>query len=95
MDVLSDIFRTLRLRGAVYFRAAFHAPWGMKIPDGRFASFHVVCEGPCWLRVGDSEELVEMDKGDIVVFPRGDGHSLSCEPQAEAVLAQQLISEPK
>ena len=95
MDVLADIFRALRLRGAVYFRAAFHAPWGMKIPDGRFASFHVVCEGSCWLRVGDSEQLVEMGKGDIVVFPRGDGHSLLCEPQAEAVLAQQLISEPK
>jgi len=95
MDVLSDIFRTLRLRGAVYFRAAFHAPWGMKIPDGRFASFHVVCDGSCWLRTGDGEDLVEMGKGDIVVFPRGHAHSLLCEPDAEAVLAQQLISTPK
>jgi len=95
MDVLSDIFRALRLRGAVYFRAAFHAPWGMQIPKGRFASFHVVCDGSCWLRIGDTNELIEMGKGDIVVFPQGDSHALLCEPDAEAVLAPQLISPPK
>ncbi|HJP34683.1 MAG TPA: AraC family transcriptional regulator [Gammaproteobacteria bacterium] len=95
MDVLADIFRALRLRGAVYFRAAFHAPWGMKIPDGRFASFHVVCDGSCWLRASEDDRLVELGKGDVVVFPRGQGHSLLFEPDAEPVLAQQLISQPK
>jgi AraC-like DNA-binding protein len=95
MDILADVFRTLRLRGAVYFRAGFHAPWGMKIPDGRFASFHVVCDGSCWLRVGEGDDPVEMGRGDIVVFPRGHGHSLLCEPDAEAVQAQQLIGSPR
>ena len=95
MDVLSDIFSALRLRGAVYFRAAFHAPWGMTIPDGRLASFHVVCAGSCWLRVETSGDLVELSQGDIVIFPRGQGHTLLCEPNADAVLAQQLTSSPK
>jgi AraC family transcriptional activator of mtrCDE len=95
VDVLADIFRALRLRGAVYFRASFHAPWGMTIPEGRFANFHVVCEGSCWLRVGEGDELIELSKGDIVVFPRGHSHSLLCDPNTEPVLAERLISSPK
>lgn len=65
------------------------------MPAGRFASFHVVCEGTCWLRVGGDDALVELKPGDIVIFPRGREHALLCEPQAQAILAEQLISEPK
>jgi len=95
MDVLSDVFRALRLRGAVYFRAAFHSPWGMKVPPGRFANFHVVCGGSCWLRCDDSAAPIELGDGDIVVFPRGDGHELLCDPDAHSVPAERLMASPR
>ncbi|VAW75522.1 hypothetical protein MNBD_GAMMA13-1227, partial [hydrothermal vent metagenome] len=75
MDILSDILRTLKLRGTVYFHASFHAPWGMNIPAGQFANFHIVTNGICWLDVDDGNPPLEMRQGDVAIFPRGGSHS--------------------
>lgn len=93
MDILSDILQTMKLRGTVYFRASFHAPWGMEIPTGQFANFHIVTDGSCWLRNGLDGSLHELHKGDIVIFPHGTCHTLACSPEAETIPATTLFEQ--
>jgi AraC-like DNA-binding protein len=95
MDVLSDILQTLRLRGTVYFHARFHAPWGMRVPEGQIANFHLVTDGVCWLRTGDDAPLTELRSGDMAIFPQGSTHSLLYEKEATAVPAQEMLSTPR
>lgn len=83
MDTLSDVLDLMRLRGCVYFLRDFAAPWGMAMPDGAYAQFHMVVRGRCWLRFDG--RTIELASGDVVVFPRGEGHLLLDEPDTVPV----------
>ena len=50
MDVLSDILDVLQLRGTLYFRTAFAAPYAVAVPDlGNAARFHLCVQGRCYV----------------------------------------------
>ena len=91
MDLLTDILRVLDLRGTVYFRAEFRAPWGMDIAGGEFANFHLVVDGNCWLRLEGS--LHELQPGDVVLLPHGTRHSLLHLPDGPAVPAPEFLED--
>ena len=77
MDVLSEILDVLQLRGTLYFRTAFSAPWSVAVPSyGRAARFHLAVQGPCNVRVGDGDD-VTLNTGDLIVIPNGAPHVLS------------------
>ena len=77
MDVLSDILDLLQLRGSLYFRTAFSAPWSVAVPPlGRAARFHLAVQGRCLVRVG-AEHSVQLNPGDLIVIPNGHAHVLS------------------
>jgi AraC-like DNA-binding protein len=92
-DPLSDVLRTVRLRGAVFFMLDMTAPWAAGMPDGealapivvpraqRVISYHVIAEGSCWGGLLDGAP-VRFEAGDVIVFPRGDGYFMSMAPQA-------------
>ncbi|MGA9770228.1 MAG: AraC family transcriptional regulator [Blastocatellia bacterium] len=87
MDVLSEVLRTVRLEGALFFNAEFSAPWCLS--NSRSAAiapylspgaehlimYHFLTEGRAYARLPDGrrEELIA---GDIIVFPHGDAHLL-------------------
>jgi AraC-like DNA-binding protein len=87
-DALSDVLRSVRMTGALFFRVEAHAPWSASAPTGaRLApvilsraehviSFHAVVSGSCWLTLDDGEEA-RLRQGEIVVLPHGDGYALS------------------
>lgn len=75
MDVLSDILEKIRLTSVVYFKSDFTSPWGMDIPKGPYAQFHLVTQGSCLARIGGTTLPVEA--GDILVFPTGREHWLA------------------
>lgn len=89
MDTLSDVLDLMRLRGCVYFLRDFAAPWGMEMPRGSFAQFHMVARGRCWLRFGG--ETLELHSGDVVVFPRGEGHLLLDDPDTKPVPGSAVV----
>jgi AraC-like DNA-binding protein len=76
VDTLSEVVRSIRLRGNIYARWELTAPWGMALPGGEFAAFHLVEEGECWIATsgGRSERLAE---GELVVLFDGSAHALS------------------
>jgi AraC-like DNA-binding protein len=87
MDVLSDVLRVVRLSGAVFFTADFSSPWAVESPfPDMLASavfpeaecvvlFHILVEGECEVEC-HGHPLSTMERGDVIVFPRGDQHTM-------------------
>ena len=79
-DPLSDVLRTVRLTGAVFFHVEGAPPWVAESPEGRLiarsvmsgvqhlVSYHIVTRGSCWAGLPD-EQPVHLVAGDIIVFP--------------------------
>ena len=87
MDVLSDVLRVVRLSGAVFFTAELSSPWSLESPHPKELStalipgaecpvlFHILVEGECEV-VCPGLPLTSMKTGDVVVFLRGDQHTM-------------------
>jgi AraC-like DNA-binding protein len=93
VDVLSDVLRTVRLTGAIFFDVEASAPWvaatpaatkiaGSVMPDvGHIIMFHVITAGECWAELEDgTQEPLRLTAGDIIVLPMGDAHVFSTAP---------------
>lgn len=90
-DILSDVLRCVRLRGAVFFYVSGQSEWVAEAPPGSVLApmvmrglehvieYHAVAEGTCWAGIhgGPSAQLFA---GDVVMFPHGDAHYVSSSP---------------
>jgi AraC-like DNA-binding protein len=91
MDALSDVLKAVRLTGAVFFDIRAAEPWVAATPPGEaivgrmfpgaehLISYHVMIGGSCWAGMPDAPP-VQLQEGDIIVFPHGDTHLLSSAP---------------
>src|SRR5262249_10439869 len=90
-DVLSNVLRTVRLTGAVFYYVKAAPPWTATtiasheiIPDvlpeaGHLIPYHVVTEGDCYAAVKGLAPF-HMEAGDVIVFPHGDAHVMTSDP---------------
>lgn len=90
-DVLTDVLKTLRLRGRVFCCSELTAPWALSLPESGYAHFHVIERGGAWLRLNDEEPAHPLASGDLVIIPHGRGHVLSDSPHTQPVPLRQLI----
>jgi AraC-like DNA-binding protein len=91
VDVLSDVLRTVRLTGALFFPLQASSPWADHIPSAavfapavlpgaqHVVSYHIVIQGACWATLPDSPP-VRLEVGDIFVVPHGDPYVMSSAP---------------
>ena len=97
VDIISDVLRAVRLRGAIFFDVDARDPWAAEAPPAeqlaplvipgaqRVIEYHVVTAGRCFARiVGEPCEPVTIETGDVVVFPQGHPHVLSSAPGLRA-----------
>ena len=94
-DTLSDVLRNVRLRGAVFYYVSFGDEWAAGTPGSadlaralmpgaeHVLAYHLVVKGGGWAAT-DGEAPVRLAQGDIVMFPRGDGHVISSAPGMHA-----------
>jgi AraC-like DNA-binding protein len=87
MDVLSEVLRVVKLEGALFFNAEFSAPWCIRSSPstsispflcpgaGHLIIYHLLTEGNAYAKLLNGEQ-VELNAGDIVIFPHGDAHFL-------------------
>jgi AraC-like DNA-binding protein len=87
MDVLSDVLRVVRLSGAVFFTADFSSPWAIESPIPEILAsavmpeaecvvlFHILVDGECEVAC-QGHPVTTMEAGDVIVFPRGDQHTM-------------------
>ena len=93
-DPLSDLLRSVRLRGAVFYYVSNRDPWAAEAPPAReiaaavlpgaehVMEFHLIARGSGWAAVSGLPP-VRLECGDIVMFPHGDAHVLSSAPGLE------------
>ncbi len=96
MDLLSDILSRLQVAGTLYFRTSFTSPWSVRVPSFQnVARFHFAHKGSCFVRVANASEAVMLEQGDLIIIPRGAGHTLFCDPETEgqAVQLDKVIEE--
>ena len=77
MEILSDILKSLRVSGSVYFCSQVEAPWTKEFNGSSNAGFHMVRRGHCWATVGDRTEL--LGPGDLIFIGPGIDHVLTSE----------------
>jgi AraC-like DNA-binding protein len=107
-DTLSDVLRTVRLKGAVFFDVETSAPWVAEAPPSRTIAsaimpdsdhvieYHVITSGSCWANVLDrAVEPVRLNAGDVVAFPQGDAHVLSSAPGMRSTPDLSLFKFPE
>src|SRR5262245_9237461 len=99
-DALSDVLRTVKLSGALFFLVEASSPWGVDIPPAsEFAanlfprarpivSYHVVVDGSGWASVG-GQPAVRFAPGDVIVFPHGDSYTMLSEPGGAPALPRE------
>lgn len=97
-DILSDVLRSVRLSGAIFFEVDVASPWVAAAPPSRSIAslvipgaqhvieYHVLVEGTCWARVTipGSGPPIRLSAGSIVAFPHGDAHVLASHPELNA-----------
>ena len=94
-DILSDVLRNVRLRGAPYYYVCGSSSWVAEAPAARdiaaavmpdsehVMEYHVLMRGMCWGAIV-GEPPVRIATGDIVLFPHGDAHVMSSAPGMRA-----------
>lgn len=94
-DVLSDVLRSVRLRGALYFHVRGTREWAAEAPPAseigaavmpgveHVMEFHAVLSGECWAAIVGSDP-VHLESGDLVIFLQGDPHVVSSDPGMRA-----------
>lgn len=105
-DVLSDVLRSVRLTGAVFFDFELSSPWVAEAPPAqeiagsvmpgaqRVIEYHLIARGACWGNVV-GEPPIRLKTGDLIVFPQGDPHVLSSEPGLRAAPDMTLFVRPR
>ena len=90
-DILSDVLRSVRLRGAVFFYINGCSEWAAEAPASKdiapllmrgvehVMEYHVVARGNCWAGILDGP-AIRLSTGDVVMFPHGDAHVVSSAP---------------
>ena len=91
MDVLSDILEMVMLKSAVYFQKRFAAPWGMEVAKSNFSQFHIVVNGSCQLGSPEISETLDLNPGDIVLFPFGGEHWIADSGRSQKTPGQEVM----
>jgi AraC-like DNA-binding protein len=102
IDLLSEVLRSVQLKGGIFLDARFTAPWcvhtNILAEDcGAFATkpplliaYHFVIAGRLLVSV-DGEPSIEVGAGEIVLLPRNDVHTLASEAGLVPTSARHLI----
>lgn len=90
-DILSDLLRAVRFRGALFYYVEGSSPWVAEAPAaheilpaimpgaGHMIEFHGIARGSCWAAIL-GESPMRLNQGDVILFPQGDPHVLSSAP---------------
>ena len=106
MDALSDVLRATRLKGGVFLHAEFTDPWclGVKVLPSSCAPFlgetsyiipyHYILEGRLRVQL-DDRSTIELEPGELVLFPRNDWHRLGGDLSLPPVPSENVVQFPQ
>ena len=89
MDTLSEVLRSVRLKGGVFLDGRFTTPWsviaGLTVEEMRafmpepeqVCSLHYVIEGRLYYCEVEGEPALEVNAGELLLLPHNDSHTSS------------------
>lgn len=105
MDALSDVLRVVRMKGGLFLRAEFSAPWCISSqlgPDDcalflkgarHFVQYHYVIEGRFLARCGDGP-VQQIGPGQVIMTPHNDTHYMGTDLGVAPTPSSQLAVVP-
>ena len=88
---LGETLHYLKLSGAFYCKSEMNGTWGISLPSMPNTSmFHIVTAGACVIEHG--EQRIEAKAGDFIFIPKGLGHIVRSDAEADA---KDLFSLPR
>ncbi|WP_176598087.1 MULTISPECIES: AraC family transcriptional regulator [Sphingobium] len=91
MDVLSDIFHSVRVNGSALVETRCGGDWGIDmVPSTSGIPFHYITKGECWLLSEDGP--VPLHEGDLVVAMHWPPHALAANIKSKLMTAEELVS---
>ena len=91
MRALTSWLKAVRADGLVLVRTRVAGPWGFAVPSRHAVVFHFVAEGRAFVRQPHAE-TVELQAGELVLFPRGNEHELAHSPRGKAVQLEAFLA---
>lgn len=93
IDVISEVFSTLRIRSELYFQAHLSGRTAVLVPvEKRRIRFHLVLQGNCWVATEGSSPAL-LAEGDIALIPNGASQTLATETGLPATPLARLLAE--
>ncbi|MDG1905033.1 MAG: AraC family transcriptional regulator [Arenicella sp.] len=92
MDALSHILKIIQLSAKAYICQGIGAPWNLQFMYRPQGIFHIVMQGQCYLREGNSDEVILLQTGDGVGFPTGGVHWISDSPRSQNLPAEDVVN---
>jgi AraC family transcriptional activator of mtrCDE len=91
-NVFTDVFDRLRLRGVFVSEWALSTPWGIAGQQESCALIHFMVKGTAFVTTAGGTP-VQVGPGDLVMFPRGESHTIGDAPDSEALPLESLLPE--
>lgn len=91
MDALSEMLKAVRLTSGIFLEGEFTAPWCIDSAPGdediaqilpnaeQVSIYHLVTEGRCRAKLPGSGPTLELEAGDLLLFPHRDGHLIGSD----------------
>ncbi len=109
MDVLSEVLKSVKLDGALFYNGEFSAPWCFRAPPSRAMAsylsaeskhvivYHLLTEGRGYAQLEGDGRALSLAAGDSVIFPHGDprlmGNGSPITPVDSLQALQRVLSE--
>ena len=89
-NTVADVLESINLQVDTYICQASSQPWYVAAQYRPQGMLHIVTEGECYLQAPNTEALIPLKVGDMVVFPTGGAHRLSSSAEGELLNTEDL-----
>ncbi|MFM0632776.1 AraC family transcriptional regulator [Paraburkholderia xenovorans] len=91
MHALNGWLKAVHADGVVLVRTRVADPWGFAVLPRDAVVFHFVAEGRAFVRQPEMETM-ELQAGELVLFPRGSAHEVAHSRQGEAMPLETFLA---
>lgn len=103
MDVLSDVLKTVRLTGSIFFTADLYEPWSVSSPQKELlrlhvdkraeciSLFHIITAGRCNFKTAKGNAF-SVEQGSVIIFPHSHEHIMCSNFDLRPVPVAQLLT---
>jgi AraC-like DNA-binding protein len=92
-DVLADVLYSLQLRGRIFCRCEFGAPWSFGVSPNGTGHFHLIEQGHCCFTLANVPRGVFLEQGDLILLLRGSPYAMSDDPDTPTVPLSDIVGD--